>query len=151
MIQRALPFGLSVDTYGGIAWVGIVPFFMRGVRPTLLPFLSSDFLELNLRTYVSDQKGRPGVRFYSLDANHPLAVWMARLFFGLRYMHAKLQVESRDGEFGYSCQRRGSATGQMESFTDSALSVGMVPETKVLCFSKQRVRDLSGLIIHDDK
>ena len=35
---------------------------------------------------------------------------------------------------------------QMESFTDSALSVGMVPETKVLSFSKKRSRDLSDLI-----
>jgi GntR family transcriptional regulator len=35
---------------------------------------------------------------------------------------------------------------QMESFTDSALSVGMVPETKVLCFSKKRSRDLSALL-----
>ena len=35
---------------------------------------------------------------------------------------------------------------QMESFTDSALSVGMVPETKVLCFSKERATKLSALI-----
>jgi GntR family transcriptional regulator len=32
---------------------------------------------------------------------------------------------------------------QMESFTDSALSAGMVPETKVLCFSKKRSGQLS--------
>ena len=35
---------------------------------------------------------------------------------------------------------------QMESFTDSALSAGMVPETKVLCFSKKRSRELSALL-----
>jgi GntR family transcriptional regulator len=35
---------------------------------------------------------------------------------------------------------------QMESFTDSALSVGMVPETKVLCFLKKRSRELSALL-----
>jgi len=35
---------------------------------------------------------------------------------------------------------------QMESFTDSALSVGMVPETKVLCFSKKRSRELSAVL-----
>jgi GntR family transcriptional regulator len=35
---------------------------------------------------------------------------------------------------------------QMESFTDSALSVGMVPETKVLCFFKKRSRELSALL-----
>jgi len=35
---------------------------------------------------------------------------------------------------------------QMESFTDSALSVGMVPETKVLSFSKKRSRELSAAV-----
>jgi uncharacterized protein len=110
MIQRTLPRGLSVDTHAGMAWVGVVPFCMRRVRPTLLQFLSSDFLELNLRTYVRDRNGRPGVWFYSLDASHPLAVWTARVFFGLPYMHAKMQVAGRDGEIAYSCQRHGSST-----------------------------------------
>jgi len=31
---------------------------------------------------------------------------------------------------------------EMESFTDSALSAAIVPETKVLCFSKKRSREL---------
>ena len=35
---------------------------------------------------------------------------------------------------------------QMESFTDSALSFGMVPETKVLCFLKKRSRELSAYL-----
>lgn len=110
IIQQTLPSGLSVDTYEGTAWIGIVPFCMRSVRPILLPFLSSDFLELNLRTYVRDRYGRPGVWFYSLDANHRLAVWVARLLFGLRYMHAEMQVEGRDSEIEYCCRRRGSTT-----------------------------------------
>jgi uncharacterized protein len=109
MIQQTLPRGLSVDTYKGIAWIGIVVFCMRHVRPTILPFLVSNFQELNLRTYVRDDKENPGVWFYSLDANHPLAVMMARLFFALPYLHAKMQVEVRDEEIGYLCQRRGSS------------------------------------------
>jgi hypothetical protein len=28
-VQRLLPDGLHVDTFGGAAWVGLVPFFMR--------------------------------------------------------------------------------------------------------------------------
>src|SRR5260370_6090712 len=87
MVQQTLPRGLTVDTYEGMAWIGIVPFCMRRVRPTLLTFLSSIFLELNLRTYIRDQNGRPSVWFYSLDANHPLAVLTARLLFCLPYMH----------------------------------------------------------------
>ena len=76
LVQMTLPEGLLVDTFEGHAWLGIVPFFMRGVRPA--GFISipgiSNFLELNLRTYVRDVFGRPGIWFYSLDANQILAV-----------------------------------------------------------------------------
>jgi uncharacterized protein len=34
-IQKTLPEGLHVDTWGGAAWLGIVPFYMRAVRPIL--------------------------------------------------------------------------------------------------------------------
>jgi len=32
MIQERLPEGLFVDTFEGMAWVGVVPFFMEKVR-----------------------------------------------------------------------------------------------------------------------
>src|SRR4051794_23166725 len=52
-IQMTLPPGLTVDTFENSAWVGLVPLFMRNVRPRFVPAvpLVSDFLELNLRTY----------------------------------------------------------------------------------------------------
>ena len=91
-IQATLPEGLFVDTFGGRAYLGIVPFFMRNVRPRFLPAVPgiSDFMELNLRTYVHDRAGVPGVWFYSLDANQWLAVKIARRFFHLPYEHAKM-------------------------------------------------------------
>ncbi|WP_395747976.1 DUF2071 domain-containing protein [Prosthecobacter sp.] len=63
VIQRTLPPGLYVDTFEGDAWLAIVPFYMRGIRPRFLPAVRgiSDFLELNVRTYVHDEEGRPGV------------------------------------------------------------------------------------------
>jgi len=82
---------------------------MRHVRPVVLPLLSSNFLELNLRTYVRDCHGVPGIWFYSLDANQPFAVWIARLFFSLPYLHAKMHLEDRNEEIRYFCRRRGSA------------------------------------------
>ena len=33
-IQSTLPQGLKVDTFEGSAYIGIVPFFMRDVRPS---------------------------------------------------------------------------------------------------------------------
>src|SRR5580704_9654182 len=69
-VQRTLPRGLSVDTYKGMAWIGIVPFCMTGVRPVMLPVVSSHFLELNLRTYVIELEkiDRKSTR---LNSSHP--------------------------------------------------------------------------------
>ncbi len=81
-IQSTLPEGLRVDTFAGKAYLGIVPFFMEDVHPRFFPTIPglSDFQEVNVRTYVSDHRGIPGVWFYSLDANQWLANWSKRLF-----------------------------------------------------------------------
>jgi len=112
-VQATLPPGLFVDTLDGEAYVGIVPFFMERVRPAWLPPLPwiSWFLELNVRTYVHDADGQPGVWFYSLDCNQPLAVAVARRFFHLPYFHARMSAKRRDGAIQYHCQRRGE-TGE---------------------------------------
>ena len=98
-IQATLPPGLFVDTFEGDAYLGVVPFFMQRVRPAWLPPLPgvSWFLELNVRTYVFDAEGRPGVWFYSLDCNQPVAVFLARSLFHLPYFHAKMTSVIRDG------------------------------------------------------
>ena len=110
-VARLLPPGLTLDTYEGRAFVGLVLFTMRGVRPAGLPALPgwSDFLELNVRTYVHDRTGRPGVWFYSLDCNRQLAVWGARTFFHLPYEHATMAAAvERDGWTDYAATRRGT-------------------------------------------
>ncbi len=110
LIQRTIPPGLHADTFDSTGWLGLVPFAMRGVRPTGLPAVApiSNFLELNVRTYVHDDRGVPGVCFYSLDCNQSLAVLIARIFFGLPYQHAKMQAD-----FGpvidYRSTRRGTS------------------------------------------
>jgi uncharacterized protein YqjF (DUF2071 family) len=110
-IQRTLPRGLYVDRYQGRCFLGIVPFKMRRVRPRSLPHVPgiSDFLELNLRTYVHDANGLPGVWFYSLDANQRLAVAIARWFFSLPYHWATMQAEKNedDATVSFSSSRGG--------------------------------------------
>jgi uncharacterized protein YqjF (DUF2071 family) len=111
-VQRTLPRGLTVDTFDGRAWIGLIPFFMQAVRPRFCPTVPglSDFMELNVRTYVHDAAGRPGVWFYSLDCNQGLAVRLARGLFHLRYEHAVMQAARlRDGGMDYRAQRRGDA------------------------------------------
>src|SRR3954466_2394024 len=75
-IQQTLPPGLTVDTFEDQAYVAISPFFMRKVRPVGVPPLPwlSEFQELSVRTYVFDERGVPGIWFYSLDCDQPLAV-----------------------------------------------------------------------------
>ncbi|MFM8470505.1 MAG: YqjF family protein [Limisphaerales bacterium] len=109
-VQATLPVGLHCDTHEGRAYVGIVPFFMERIRPALLPPLPwvSWFLELNVRTYVHDDQGRPGVWFYSLDCNQPIAVQMARRFFRLPYFHARMTARRNGDVLDYQCQRHGS-------------------------------------------
>ena len=111
VVQATLPRGLYVDTFAGAAYVGIVPFAMERVRPAWLPPLPwvSWFLELNVRTYVHDATGRPGVWFYSLDCNRALAVEIARRFFHLPYFRARMAASFRDGMIQYDCQRRDAA------------------------------------------
>lgn len=109
-VQAMLPPGLFVDTYEGEAWIGIVPFAMRRVRPRFLPPLPwlSWFLELNVRTYVRDAQGVPGVWFHSLDCNQPIAVEIARRLFHLPYMHARMQARRTADTLDYQSLRRGS-------------------------------------------
>jgi uncharacterized protein YqjF (DUF2071 family) len=107
-IQRTLPAGLTVDTFDADAYVSIAPFFMRNVRAPFLPALpfTSNFLELNVRTYVFDESGRPGVWFFSLDCNNPLAVFGARAAYALPYFNAAMSA-TRGDWIDYRCQRRG--------------------------------------------
>jgi uncharacterized protein len=97
---------LELDTFDGWAWIGIVPFTMRGVRPRLVPSLPwlSAFCELNVRTYVT-VGGKPGVWFFSLDAANPLAVRAARLSFHLPYYDARMRSTRIDDGVRYESRR----------------------------------------------
>lgn len=112
MIAARLPAGLHVDTHEGVAWIGVVPFFMDRVRPVCLPPVPglSWFLELNVRTYVHDAEGNPGVWFFSLDCNQPLAVEIARRAFHLPYQHAEMSAARDGGRIRYQCRRRSAAS-----------------------------------------
>ena len=115
-IAARLPAGLEVDTYEGQAWLGVVPFFMERVRPVGLPPLPwlSWFHELNVRTYVHDAEGNPGVWFFSLDCNQPLAVEIARRAFHLPYQHAAMSSVVDRGHIHYHSRRKSAAAADLE-------------------------------------
>ena len=105
-LEHTLPVGLKLQTFEGSAWLGVVPFRMANVRATGLPQVPGThrFLELNLRTYVTDGS-RPGVWFYSLDCENPLAVRGARRAFHLPYQDARMRAIGRGDGLDYSSVR----------------------------------------------
>ena len=98
-LRPLVPDVLEIDTFDGHAFVGLVPFTMRGVRPSFFPALPwlSSFHEVNVRTYVHHQGREPGVWFLSLDAANPIAVLVARTIWKLPYHFARMTL-ARDGE-----------------------------------------------------
>jgi uncharacterized protein len=92
-LQQLVPAELTIDTFEGNAYVGLVPFTLTGVRPVLTPPLPwiSNFHEVNIRTYVHRDGRDPGVWFFSLDASSAIAVAAARAAYKLPYFHAQME------------------------------------------------------------
>jgi len=107
-MRGLVPRQLELDLYDGVCWVGVVPFWMSGVRGRGTPALPgvSRFAELNVRTYVT-LGGKPGVYFFSLDAASRLAVRAARAFYHLPYFFADMKVDSTGEHIVYQSVRRG--------------------------------------------
>ena len=106
-IRALLPPGVQLQEYDGTAWVGLVPFRMAGVMCRGLPDVPkfSAFPELNLRTYV-EVGGKPGVWFFSLDADSWAIVFGGRRFYDLPYFSARMEHAFSDGWHSISSVRR---------------------------------------------
>lgn len=106
LLRPLVPPSLEIQEFDGTSWIGVVPFRMAGVMLRPLPDLPyvSAFPELNLRLYV-ERDGRPGVWFLSLDAANLLAVWAARRFFHLPYVHARIALSRSASGFDYDSRR----------------------------------------------
>jgi uncharacterized protein YqjF (DUF2071 family) len=111
-VQALLPPGLTVETFGGRAWVGLVPFRMTVTRPGVpAPPWLGRFPETNVRTYVHGPDGRTGVWFLSLDATRLAPVATARTWFRLPYHWSAMSLAWGAGRGGaatltYRCRRR---------------------------------------------
>src|SRR6266571_1568398 len=107
LVQRLLPAGLAAETFGGVAWVGLVPFYMRVATAggSRAPWVSN-FCETNVRTYVRDAEGRSGIWFFSLDAARLGAVVVARTTYRLPYFWSSMRLAGRGQEISYTCIRR---------------------------------------------
>ncbi len=105
LLRPLVPATLELDSFDGTAYVGVIPFRLRGVRSRWWPWpLALNFLETNVRTYVRCG-GVPGIYFFSLDANSRLAVWGAQCLWGLPYHYAYMSFERRGQEMSHETCR----------------------------------------------
>jgi len=96
--RRATPPGTTDARYLGWAGVAVGGTVYECRRPTtVLPLGTGVPLpELNLRTYVT-YDGKPGVYFFSLDADGIVGVVGARLFHHLPYYYANISLTEENG------------------------------------------------------
>src|SRR5690242_2158779 len=66
VLRALVPAALEIDVFEHDAFVGLVLFTMRGVRPIWAPAIPglSNFHETNVRTYVHAGGRNPGVWFF---------------------------------------------------------------------------------------
>ena len=131
-VRPLLPADLELDLWEGRCLVGVVPFAMRDVRPWWAPRLPgvSNFLELNVRTYVH-RGGKPGVWFFSLEAASTVAVYAARWGWGLPYHRASMTLT-----------KEGEAEGARIRYASRRLFPGPTPAT---CDADYRVGKALGV------
>lgn len=99
-VAHLYPAGTRPDVCGdGVTYVGLVPFEMSDValgsrRP--IPYFGN-FLETNVRLYSTDDDGRHGVLFRSLETSRLAVVPATRVAMGTPYTWARMRLR-RDGQ-----------------------------------------------------
>jgi uncharacterized protein len=120
VVQPLLPAGLTLDTFDGAAYVGLIPFEIHNLLG--IPH----FPETNVRTYVIGPDGSPAVWFFSLDAARLLAVIGARVAYHLPYFWGKMQVRPENETIFYTSRRKWPHSSRY--FTDIAVIPGAPSE-----------------------
>ena len=158
---KLLPPGLEVDTFGGTAWIGLVPFRMeathvRGIpRPLERMTGMSAFFECNVRTYarVGDRRG---VWFCSLDAERLVPVLGGRWLWGLNYVHGRFDVEIEGDRVRYElCRFRGEGRTHIDWEAEGPLppsepgSLEHFLTERYLLFVHRRGRLFAGRVEHE--
>jgi uncharacterized protein len=125
-LQRRIPYPL--DLYHGRAFLSLVAFTMRRLRPRLggsvaallfKPIATHHFL--NVRTYVREN-GEPGIYFMREWLSNRLATWLGPWSFGLPYRFAKIDYRNRSGR-----EHRGKVEASSGAFHYSATLTASEP------------------------
>ncbi|HEX9832906.1 MAG TPA: DUF2071 domain-containing protein [Mycobacterium sp.] len=113
-VAHLFPPGTRPDVFcDGLTYVALVPFVMRHTAlgtSLRLPRIGS-FAETNIRLYSTDDAGRHGVLFRSLETTRLAVVGVTRTALGVPYTWAKMRVTRLDDEMLYSSVRRWPKSG----------------------------------------
>jgi uncharacterized protein YqjF (DUF2071 family) len=127
-VAPLLPAGLRPDEYAGSSWVGLIPFVLD--RATIfgspaIPYFG-DFVEVNVRLYAVDERGRRGVVFVSLEASRLAAVLAARAVFALPYVWSSTTLEHRGTDLEFVSRRHfdGGASSRIVARPTTTAVVG---------------------------
>jgi uncharacterized protein len=158
-LRPLIPEPLAIDAFEGSAWLGVIPFYMSGVRMRGAPPVPTAhaFEEINVRTYVT-LDGRPGIWFFSLDCASSLAVLGARIGVYLPYFRASISMTRNGGEIEYLSERWG-LMGRPAAFAARYRPIGEpytpAPDTldhflteRYCLYSSARKRIWRGDIVH---
>ena len=107
LVAPFLQPGVRPDLFDGSAWVGLIPFRMEHAGPSRhlpVPWFGT-FWETNVRVYSTDDKGRRGVTFLSLEAQRAAVVLGARAVFNVPYYWASMSGGITRGEHHYETDR----------------------------------------------
>jgi uncharacterized protein YqjF (DUF2071 family) len=132
---------LTIDTFDDQAWIGLVPFRMM-VRPPFvlpIPFVSM-FPEINVRTYVRDERGRRGLYFLSLDLPRSAAVVVARAGLGLPYMWSRIDIDENNDGIAFTAERRSPSPAATTSIVVPTKRSFPEPKPELAAFLTARFR-----------
>lgn len=133
-VQALLPPGLTVDTFQGRAYVGLVPFRMGGIRLHLpgtsrsVALPQGTFPETNVRTYVVGPDGGRGVHFDSLDVTRLAPTLAAQGGYRLPYAWSRMALGERGDRRAYRSRRRWPSPRGTSSHLEVAVGPLLAPE-----------------------
>jgi uncharacterized protein len=113
-VAHLYPTGTRPDVFAdGLTYVGLVPFAMSEVAlgfSRAIPYFGR-FLETNVRLYSTDEAGRHGVLFRSLETERLAVVPVTRIGLGVPYTWAKMRLTRTGDRISYDSVRRWPGRG----------------------------------------
>lgn len=104
-LRPSVPEPLELDTWGGKAWIGVLPFVLAKAGLRGSPSIARrTFPELNVRTYVRFE-GDPGLFFFSIDVDSPTVAATVGRLTRLPVHRAKMHVSGDGDRVAFSSSR----------------------------------------------